>query len=80
MRSRVPRATLRVLRGHGHTWLIAPEIEAFSSEGIAMTREKAAPLTADDETTRRRADEETQVAEELRVSGEQLRVRAEKVS
>jgi hypothetical protein len=27
MRSRVPRATLRVLHGHGHTWLIAPEIE-----------------------------------------------------
>jgi len=43
-----------------------------------MTEEKPAPPPATDETTRLQVEEEHQVAEELRVSGEQLRVQAEK--
>jgi len=45
-----------------------------------MAEEHAAPTSANNDDVGRHVDEDREVAEELRVSGEQLRVRAEKVS
>ncbi len=45
MAARVPRATLRVLGGHGHICLIAPDLDL--EQVIAEWRERLVPTTAD---------------------------------